>query len=102
MAREISLTGGDVSVLKALGLSGSAVLGNSLRERLGEMEDAEIIDTLQGLIMMDYVVTDASQLRRIEDVERATFKANANMIKELRNALHPGRDQGRERRRRRG
>ena len=99
MAREISLSGGDISVIKALGVSGSAVLGNSLMERLGDMEEAELVDTLEGLVAMDYVLTDAQKLRRIDDVERATFKVNANMIKDLRAALSP-QLRKRERRRR--
>lgn len=99
MAREISLSGGEIAVIKALGVSGTAVLGNSLMERLGELEEAELVDTLEGLVSMDYVVTDAQKLRKIEDVERATFKVNANMLKEIRSALHPQIRQ-RERRRR--
>ncbi len=99
MAREISLSGGEIAVIKALGVSGTMVLGNSLMERLGELEEAELVDTLEGLVSMDYVVTDAQKLRKIEDVERATFKVNANMVKELRAALHPQIRQ-RERRRR--
>ena len=35
MAREISLSGGDMSVLKALGLSGGIVSGKTLMERRG-------------------------------------------------------------------
>jgi hypothetical protein len=99
MAREISLSGGDISVIKALGVSGAAVLGNSLMDRLGEMEEAELVDTLQGLIAMGYVISNATQLRRINDVEKATFKVNASMMRDLRTALHPQIKQ-RERRRR--
>ena len=73
-------------------------MGNSLLGRLGEMEEAELVDTLQGLIAMGYVDSNATQLRRINDVEKATFKVNSSMMRDLRNALHPQVKQ-RERRR---
>ena len=99
MAREITLSGGDISVIKALGVSGTKVPGEALIERLGEMEEAELVDTLQGLVAMDYVVSDSDRLRHIEDVEKATFNVNGNLVRDLRAALHPQTRQ-RERRRR--
>ena len=74
MAREISFSGGDISVLKALGLSGGQVGGKSLVDRLGGMETAEIIDSLDGLIMMDYVQCDTEKLRSADDVYHAQIQ----------------------------
>lgn len=102
MAREISLSGGDISILKALGMSGSSVDGDTLVERLKDMEAAELIDALQGLMMMDYVFSDIQTLRKIEDVKKANFKVNAGCLKELKEAIVPGRkepDKGRRQRR---
>lgn len=104
MGREISLSGGDISILKALGMSGASVDGSTLVERLGDMEAAELIDSLQGLMMFDYVLSDIQTFRKIEDVEKANFKANAAFLKDLREAITPGRkppqaDKGRRQRR---
>ncbi len=102
MARDISLSGGDVSIIKALGLSGSTVDGGTLVERLKDMEGAELIDSLQGLMMMDYVLSDIQTFRKIEDVEKANFKVNAGYLKDLKDAVTPGRkepDKGRRQRR---
>ncbi|MBV9126846.1 MAG: hypothetical protein JO117_02030 [Verrucomicrobia bacterium] len=88
-------------MIKTLGLSGALMFGEILCERLEDMEDSELVDTLQGLITEDYVITDASWIRRIEDVEKVKFKVNSVVLKELRDALHPQRERGRERRRRR-
>ena len=104
MAREISLSGGDISVLKALGMSGTTVDGETLVERLKDMEAAELIDAIDGLMMFDYVLCDVQTLRKIEDVERANFKVNPAAMKELREALTPGRKEpaNKPRRQRRG
>ena len=104
MGREISLSGGDISILKALGMSGASVDGATLIERLSDMEAAELIDSLQGLMMFDYVLSDIQTFRKIEDVEKANFKANAAYLKDLREAITPGRKQqpDKSRRQRRG
>ena len=72
--REISLSGGEIAIIKALGTSGSAVAGDTLVGRMDSLEDAELIDTLLGLIAQDYVESDRSTFRTIDDVNRATFK----------------------------
>ncbi len=102
MSREINLSGGDISVIKALGLTGSGVNGMKLLERLGDMGVAELIDTLDGLMMFDYVVSDVDPIRRKEDLERATIKVNSTHIRDLREALNPQRKEAAPRRQRRG
>jgi hypothetical protein len=101
MSRDLTLSGGDISVIKALGLTGSAVNGVKLLERLGNMESEELIDTLDGLMMFDYVVSDVQNLRRREDLERANFKVNSTHIRDLREAMNPQRKEPASRRQRR-
>ena len=101
MARDLNLTGGDISVIKALGLTGSAISGAKLLERLGDMECAELIDTLDGLMMFDYVVSDVETLRRREDLERANFKVNSTHLRDLREAMSPQRKEPVSKRQRR-
>ena len=102
MARDISLSGGDVSVLKALGLSGGAVGGKALLDRLGGMEAAEIADTIDGLMMLDYVLCDLGVIKGPDDLRRANFSVNTAMLRELREALAPQKKENSPKRQRRG
>ncbi len=88
-------------LLKTMGLSGAAVFGKLLVERVGDMETAEFLDTLEGLISLGYVLSDKVNLRTMEDVERAVFRVNASYARELRDAIRPGQRREQERRRRR-
>ena len=103
MHREINLSGGEITLLKAMGLSGTPVYGKLLVERIGEMEEAEFLDELTGLISLGYILCDKVTIRTMEDVERAVFRVNASYARDLHDALHPGRRrEERSRRRRRG
>jgi len=103
MHREINLSGSEISLLKTLGLSGTPTHGKLLVEKIGEMEQAEFLDDLSGLISQGYVLSDKVNVRTMEDVERGVFRVNASYARDLKDALHPGRRREREpRRRRRG
>jgi hypothetical protein len=104
MAREIKLDGGEITLLKKIGLSGTQVYGKMLTDRTEAMETAEFLDTLTGLIDQGYVISNKVNIRLIEDVERAFFRVNAAYAKDLRDAVNPGRRREQERtpRRRRG
>jgi hypothetical protein len=104
MRREINLSGGEITVLKMLGLSGMTVPGKLILDQIGEMEQAEFLDDLVGLIELGYVLCDKVNVRTMEDVERADFRVNASYARDLKDALHPGRrrEEKQRRRRRRG
>ncbi|HST30726.1 MAG TPA: hypothetical protein VLK27_07800 [Chthoniobacterales bacterium] len=103
MHREINLSGGEITLLKTLGLSGSPTFGGLLLDKVGDMERAEFLDDLTGLMSLGYIVSDKVNIRTVEDVERAVFRVNASYSRDLKDALHPGRSREREpRRRRRG
>ncbi len=102
MSREISLSGGDISVLKALGLNGTVTNGKTLLDRVGSMESSELIDALDGLMMFDYVLCDLPALKRREDLEKASFKVNPACAKSLRDAVAPQRKEREPKRQRRG
>ncbi len=102
MSREISLSGGDVSVLKTLGLNGTVTNGKALLDKIGSMESRELIDTLDGLMMFDYVLCDIATLKDREDLEKANFKVNPASIKNLREALNPQKRERAPTRQRRG
>lgn len=103
MHRDIKLDGGEITILKTLGLAGTPVSGKTLLERAGEMETAEFLDTLSGLISLGYVLSDKVSLRLVEDVERATFRVNPSYSRDLKDAINPSRAraEARERRERR-
>ena len=103
MAREISLSGGDTTVLKAIGMSGAPIKGNMMIERLGDdLDIGDLIDTLDGLMMFDYIISTTDRFRSIEDVEKADFKINPSCAKELRDAVSGRTREPTQRRRRRG
>jgi hypothetical protein len=103
MAREISLTGGDTTVLKAIGLSGAPIKGSTMIDRLGDdLEAAELIGTLEGLMMFDYIISTTDRFRTLEDIEKADFKVNPSCAKELRDAVSGRTREPTQRRRRRG
>ena len=102
MTREINLSGGEITILKAIGLSGSPAFGKLLVQQI-EMEPAEFLDDLQGLIALGYVLSDKVNLYSMEDVERTTLRVNASYARDLRDSIRPGgrrKDQERRRRRR--
>jgi hypothetical protein len=101
MHREINLNGGEISLLKTMGLSGAPIYGKLLVEHVGEIEQAEFLDELNGLVSLGYVLCDKVNLHTMEDVERAVFRVNASYARELKDALNPGRRRERETRRRR-
>lgn len=101
MSHEINLSGGEITLLKTIGLSGAAMAGKVLVERADELEAGELIDTLDGLVTMGYVLSNRPNVRSAEDIQRAFFRVNPSYIKELRDVLHPARRQAREQRERR-
>jgi hypothetical protein len=103
MGREINLSGGEITLLKTLGLSGASVTGKQLLERGGEMESAELLDALNGLIMTGYILCNKVNISSMEDAENAFFRVNSSYARDLRDAINPGRrreDKTRRRRRR--
>ena len=99
--RGINLDGGEIVIIKALGLSGAPMFGRLLMTRVGKMEQAEFLDTLMGLMAQGYVVSNKVNVRLLVDVERAFFRVNPAYGRELKEALRPGlrRQEGRDARR---
>ncbi|HEX3817986.1 MAG TPA: hypothetical protein VHW03_06845 [Chthoniobacterales bacterium] len=98
---EISLNGGEISILKTIGLGGGSMAGSQLVQRTDEMEAAEFIDTLEGLMSMHYVLANKVTIRTIDDVKSASFHVNPAFARVLRDAVYPSRAPKPETRRRR-
>jgi len=88
---EITLSGGEITILKTIGLSGGVVSGKQLAERMGEMESAELLDSLEGLMSMGHVLSNKVNVRTMDDVGSATFHVNPAFARELRDAVYPSR-----------
>jgi hypothetical protein len=97
MGRDIKLTGGEISLLKKIGISGSPLAGKLLLKDVKDMETGEFLDTLAGLLDQDYLIANKVNVRRIEDVERASFRVNPSYSKDLQDAMNPSRKRERER-----
>ena len=100
MSREIKLSGSEISVLKSIGLTGALVPGKLLLEKVEEVEKFEFLETLNDLIEQDYVISNRSNLRKFEDVERAFFRVSPVHSRDLRDAVNPSRTRDRDRGRR--
>jgi hypothetical protein len=99
--REITLNGGEISILKSLGLSGTPVQGKQLLERVDEMMPAELVDAIAGLISLGYVDSNRVNVRTKDDVEKGIFRVNQAYARDLKDALHPSRARERQGRRER-
>ena len=101
MAHDIKLNGGEITLLKTLGFSGTQMYGKILLERIDEMEPAEFLDTLDGLLSQGYVLSTKTNIRTMEEADNAFFRVNPVYLRELKDASHPGGNRDREQRGRR-
>ena len=71
MEGNIKLSGGEITVIKTLGLSGAQVYGKILLEKLENLVEAEIIDTLESLVNGGFVLCSKVSFRNAQEIERA-------------------------------
>ncbi|CAN5383243.1 hypothetical protein BH20VER3_BH20VER3_21180 [soil metagenome] len=88
---DISLNGGEISILKTIGLGGGMMAGAQLADRAEDMESAEFLDTLGGLMTMGYVLSNKVNVRTMDDVKSASFRVNPAFARELKSAVYPSR-----------
>lgn len=89
MTNDIQLDGTEISVIKALGIGGSEIDGLTLRERCSELENAELVDTVKGLIMQGYVDADNDSFYDADSMDKLHFRVNSGYAKDLKDALDP-------------
>lgn len=88
--REIHLDGGEISILKALGVGSGEMTGEDLLAKVGgDLEPAELVDSIKGLMAMGYVDADKSGFYSAEDMGPIHFRVNSGYSKDLREALDP-------------
>jgi hypothetical protein len=89
MPREINLDGMEVSILKALGLSGNETQGEDLLMKISDVEIAEMIDIMSGLVALGYVDSDFPSISNSEAFKKARFRVNSGYSHDLKEALDP-------------
>jgi hypothetical protein len=90
LVSEITLSGGEITILKTIGLSGPAS-GKQLAEHMEDMESAEFLDALEGLMTIGYVLANRVNIRTMDAVEASSFRVNPSFARELRDAIYPSR-----------
>ena len=90
MQTEIDLDGGEITMLKALGTSGTPMVGKILRRQVSDMGDPEFVETLAGLMDRGYVMSSKVNVMKIEDVPHSFFRTNPSYSRDLRDAMRPG------------
>jgi hypothetical protein len=100
VGHEIKLSGGEITLLKALGLSGTPMAGKQLLSRV-PMAETEMIETINGLISQGFVVSSKVNVQKIEDIERSAFRVDGSAARDLRDAMRPGRRKEEDKPRRR-
>jgi hypothetical protein len=89
MGREIQLDGAEVSVIKTLGIGSGDMAGVTLLDRCADMDFAELMDAVKGLMALGYVDGDDETFQDKEEFEKAHFRVNPGYAKDLREALDP-------------
>ncbi len=86
---DINLDGSEISVIKAIGLSGGGIDGRSILAKLPDLVPAELIDTLKGLVAIGYVECDRHSWNDQEELEKTHFNVNSGYLRDLKEALNP-------------
>ena len=87
---KINLDGGEISILRTLGFSGTQMLGRDLKGRVGGMSEGDLTECLKTLIALGYV-TAAPELEGVEDLDKAALSVNSGYAKVLKEAIDPPR-----------
>ena len=86
---EINLDGGEISIIKALGIGGSEVLGEDLLVRVPHLEGLEVVEILKDLVMLGYVSADKTSFYNVDEMKKVHFRVNSGYSKDLKEALDP-------------
>jgi hypothetical protein len=89
MPGDINLDGMEISIIKALGLSGNETSGEDLLKNISDIEIAEIIDIMGGLIALGYVDCDFPSISNSEAFKHARFRVNSGYSHDLKEVLDP-------------
>jgi hypothetical protein len=86
---DIYLDGGEIAIVKAIGIGGGVATGDTLMDRTQNMDIHEVIDVLKGLMTTGYVICDRDTFRDNDDFRNAEFHVNSGYTKALKLAVNP-------------
>ena len=89
MGREIQLDGAEISIVKAIGIGGGEIDGDTLISRCEDLDVAELIDALRGLMMQGFVEADSSAFYNAKEMADVNFRVNSGYAKDLKDAVDP-------------
>jgi hypothetical protein len=89
MGREIQLDGAEISIVKAIGIGGGEIDGDTLITRCADLDVAELIDALQGLLTQGFVEADSSSFYSAKEMASVNFRVNSGYAKDLKDAVDP-------------
>ena len=98
---DIYLDGGEISVVKAIGIGGGVATGAMILDRAKNLDIYEAMDVLKGLTMTGYVICDRDSFRDNDDFREAEFHVNSGYTKALKAAVDPESEPAKPRRIRR-
>lgn len=84
---DFHLSGREVSLVKALGFGGVPIDGATLMRAMGDMNDADFMGLLRGLIVQGIVEGDNENFRTIDEAKAAHYCINAEHARDVRDAL---------------
>ena len=87
MGREIQLDGTEITVVKAIGIGGGEVDGGTVIARCENLDIADLIDALRGLMMVGLIEADSSAFYNGEEMEDVNFRVNSGYAKDLKEAI---------------
>ena len=85
---KINLDGGEISIIRALGFSGSPMQGRDLKGRIGRMSDSDLADCLKMMIALGYI-SATPELDDAKDLDKAAFTVNSGYARALKEAMEP-------------
>ena len=89
MGREIQLDGAEISIVKAIGIGGGEIDGGTLISRCEDLDVAELIDAVHGLIMQGFVEADSNSFYNAKEMADVNFRVNSGYAKDLKDAVDP-------------
>ena len=85
---KINLDGGEITIIRALGVSGAPMAGRDLKGHVGGVSDQNLAETLKTMIALGYI-TAIPDLDLAEDFDKVTFAVNSGYARDLKEALEP-------------
>lgn len=89
MGQNIPLDGGEITVLKSLGVNGTPVAGEVVAKICEKMDPSELVSIMKGLVDLGFVICEVENITNLDDIKTQDFQINSSYAKDLKNAMNP-------------